>query len=213
MRTRTPSEIFSKIPGMTIHTLNNYAKRGLIQAESKEEGRSGVAKKYSTIEAMKAGFIWYFSKLGYSLEKCAAIAGMILCNPGEIGNSEEDNPKSRNKCLVLVGTIPICIVPVFTSADALALSENNESSINVAIDGSHICIKRKSLHGITAKHCMCFIFLRPIIEKVAQWLDVNLSSEFLLPRIGWSQDRLLLQAESVERKLEEEEMQLFRFLR
>lgn len=181
MKSRTPADIYKFIPGMTPHTVNNYAKRGFVRADVRDPNKSGAAKMYSPVEAMRAGLIWYFNKMGYDLERSTAMACQVLGVPGYLAEDEENNPTSRNQCLVLVGTFPLTMIPIY-NRPLIGLEPAEIGRYFKIILGSTFMYLHESLmQEIQNSHNLGFIFVRPAVEMVAKWLNMDLAVEFSDP--------------------------------
>lgn len=205
MKNRSPADIYKSIPGMTPHTVNNYVKRGFVRADVRDPNKSGAAKLYSPVEAMRAGLIWYFNKMGYDLERSTAMAYQILSAPGYLAENEENNPTSRNQCLVLVGTFPLTMVPTYNQSRPGI--ETAYQPFKVTIGSTILYIPMQLLKGIPNTHTLGFILVRPVVEKVAQWLDMDLEMEFSDPTYMLNPgggERTVVYPDAISQKLNED---------
>lgn len=217
MNVFTPAHIHKAISGMTLHTVNNYAKRGFIRADVLDPGKSGASKLYSPVEAMRAGLIWYFSKTGYDLDRSSLMASMVLAAPGILCEDEENNPTSRNQAIVLAGTFPLTLIPVYTERREALEARHAGEFIRAEVGAAVMYIPVDLLRGVHPALGLGFILVRPFVEKVAKELGIDLEAVFSSPEfirgLSTAGERPVYYHEAAEKKLTEEYQQVIAALK
>ncbi len=104
----TPKEIYRPI-GMEADRFRYLVKRGTIKADAQPSEMAGSANKFTAIESIKAGFIAWSERMGFTLEAAEKVTASLFADPQWLYSLCYPLKAGYDLWLVANGSIPVWV--------------------------------------------------------------------------------------------------------